>query len=135
MSRVPVYFSHSYRREDRDLNDHVWKAFWDAGFSFTVDPGPTSLSTTTLERMMHRSVGFVGVVTFRPEEPEYQCSPFILYEYGLAVQIDRPRLVLRDKRVSPRFFEGASTLEVEFDVVALDRCSDQLADRMNKFRG
>jgi hypothetical protein len=52
VSRVPVYFSHSYRREDRDLNDHFWHAFWDANFSFTVDPGSTSLSTTTLPKSL-----------------------------------------------------------------------------------
>lgn len=86
MTRVPVYFSHSYRREDRHVNDHFWRAFYDAGFSFTVDPESTTLYTTTLELMMARSVGFVAVVTFRPEEERYQCSPFILYEYGLAVQ-------------------------------------------------
>jgi nucleoside phosphorylase len=135
VSRVPVYFSHSYRREDRDLNDHFWHAFWDANFSFTVDPGSTSLSTTTLERMMARSVGFAAVVTFRPEEAEYQCSPFVLYEYGLAVQVDRPRLVLRDRRVSPRFFQAPDTLEVEFDVVALDRCAEQLGEQLRKFHG
>ena len=120
MSHVPVYFSHSYRRDDRDVNDHFWRAFYDAGFSFTVDPVSPSLYTTTLELAMARSVGFVSVVPFRQAEERYQCSPFILYEYGLAVQTHQPRLVLRDKRVPPRYFRARDTVEVEFDVAALD---------------
>lgn len=133
MSRVPVYFSHSYRREDRDVNEYFWRAFYDADFSFTVDPGSTALDTTKLELMMARSVGFVAVVTFRQEEERYQCSPFILYEYGLAVQVHQPRLVLRDKRVTPRHFRAAETTELEFDVAALERCADDLHRELKRF--
>lgn len=133
MSRVPVYFSHSYRRADRDVNEYFWQAFHDADFSFTVDPGSTALDTTKLELMMARSVGFVAVVTFRQEEERYQCSPFILYEYGLAVQTRQPRLVLRDKRVTPRHFRAAGTIELEFDIAALERCSDDLQRELKRF--
>jgi nucleoside phosphorylase len=121
-----VYLSHSYRRDDRDVNDHFWRALYDAGFSCTVDPVSPSLYTTTLELMMARSVGFVAVVTFRQAEERYQCSPFILYEYGLAVQTHQPRLVLRDRRVPPRHFWTPDTIEVEFDVANLDRCAREL---------
>jgi len=133
VSRVPVYFSHSYRREDRDVNEFFWRAFYHAGFSFTVDPGSTALDTTTLELMMARSVGFVAVVTFRKEEARYQCSPFILYEYGLAVQVHQPRLVLRDKRVTPRHFQGPGTVGLEFDVAALERCAEDLRRELAYF--
>jgi nucleoside phosphorylase len=131
---IPVYFSHSYRREDRDINDHFWRIFHDGGFSFTVDPGTTSFFPTTLELMMARSVGFAAVVTYREEEERYQCSPFIMHEYGLAVQAQRPRLVLRDKRVPPRNFEAQDTLSVEFDVAALDRCTNELKRQLHQFR-
>ena len=110
MPRIPVYLSHSYRREDREVNAHFWRIFYDAGFSFTVDPRSTSLYTTALELMMARSVGFAAVVTFRGEEERYLCSPFVMYEYGLAVQARQPRLVLRDKRVPPRNFRAQDTL-------------------------
>jgi nucleoside phosphorylase len=133
MSRVPVYFSHSYRREDRDINDHFWRIFYDADFSFTVDSKSTSLDTTTLELMMARSVGFVAVVTFRLEEERYQCSPFILYEYGLAVQTRQPRLVLRDRRVAPGHFLAPDTIDVEFDIAALDRCASDLERHLSRF--
>ena len=95
MSRIPLYFSHSYRRADREINAYFWRAFHDAGFSFTVDPETTSMYTTALELMMARSVGFAAVVTFREEAEYYQCSPFIMYEYGLAVQAHQPRIVVR----------------------------------------
>src|SRR3984957_11617245 len=134
MATIPVYFSHSYRREDRDINDHFWRIFHEAGFSFTVDPGTTSFFPTALELMMARSVGFAAVVTYREEEERYQCSPFIMHEYGLAVQAQRPRLVLRDKRVPPRNFRAEGTLQVEFDMADLDRCTESLDKQLDKFR-
>jgi hypothetical protein len=130
---IPVYFSHSYRREDRDVNNYFWRTFYDAGFSFTVDPGSTSLHITALELMMARSVGFAAVVPYRQEEDQYRCSPFIVYEYGLAVQTHQPRLVLRDKRVPPRHFRTQDTIEVEFDAAAPDRCASELESRLDQF--
>lgn len=133
MSRIPLYFSHSYRREDREINAYFWRAFHDAGFSFTVDPETTSIYTTALELMMARSVGFAAVVTFR-EEVEYdQCSPFIMYEYGLAVQAHLPRIVVRDKRVPPRFSDDG-TLQVVFDAAVLDRCADELEAQLGRLQ-
>jgi nucleoside phosphorylase len=133
MPRIPVYFSHSYRREDREVNDHFWRAFHDAGFSFTVDPASPSLYTTRLELMMARSVGFAAVVPFREAEERYQCSPFILYEYGLAAQAHQPLLVLRDRRVPPRYFRAEGTLQVEFDVAVPERCSAELERKLASF--
>jgi nucleoside phosphorylase len=134
MSFIPVYLSHSYRLGDRDVNVHFWKIIHDAGFSITVDPGTTSFFPTTLEIMMARSVGYVAVVTFREEEEHYLCSPFIIHEYGLAVQAQRPRLVLRDKRVPLRNFGAQGTLEVEFDMADLDRSTETLKQQLDQFR-
>jgi hypothetical protein len=92
-SPVPLYCSHSYRPADRELNIHFWKLLHAAGFTVTVDPKSTVLSTTSLELMMARSAGFVAVVTHRPEVPVYECSPFAVHEYGLAFQARKPRLV------------------------------------------
>ena len=130
--RIPLYFSHSYRRADREIDAHFWKAFHDAGFSFTVDPETTSLYTTALELMMAQSVGFAAVVTFR-EEAEYQCSPFIVYEYGLAVQAHQPRIVVRDKRVLPHFSDDG-TLQVVFDAAVFDRCADELEAQLGRLQ-
>lgn len=57
-TRIPAYFSHSYGREDRDLNDYFWTVFYEEGFSFTVDPKSTFLSTTYLELMMARRLRY-----------------------------------------------------------------------------
>lgn len=133
MHRIPVYFSHSYRREDREVNDYFWRGFHDAGFSLTVDPVNPSLYTTRLELMMARSVGFAAVVPFREAEERYQCSPYILYEYGLAAQAHQPLLVLRDRRVPPRYFRAEGTLEVEYDAAVLDRCSVDLDRKLGSF--
>jgi nucleoside phosphorylase len=133
VSRIPLYFSHSYRREDREINAYFWRAFHDAGFSFTVDPETTSIYTTALELMMARSVGFAAVVTFREEAEYYQCSPFIMYEYGLAVQAHQPRIVVRDKRVPPHFSDDG-TLQVVFDAAVLDRCADELETQLGRLQ-
>jgi nucleoside phosphorylase len=102
--RTPTYLSHSYRVPDRDLNRFFHDLFWDNGFAFTVDPQSHSLSTTHLEMMMRRSACFLGVVTRRDEQPYYRCSPFAVYEYGLAVQAHKPRLLIVEAGVPQRYF-------------------------------
>ena len=56
--RIPTYFSHSYYPDDRAINEYFWDLFWEHGFAFTVDPRTGPLSTTHLELMMRRSVGY-----------------------------------------------------------------------------
>src|SRR5690348_16634140 len=109
-ARIPTYFSHSYRPGDRDLNASFLRYFWDNGFAFAVDPGSKPLSTTQLEVMMRFSAAFVAVVTVR-DTPRYLCSPYIVYEYGLAVQADKPRLVIAERGVPAKYFpESAHTV-------------------------
>jgi hypothetical protein len=99
---TPTYLSHSYRPEDRTCNEHFWSVFGEQGFYFAVDP-PSDIPTDThLERMMNESSCYVGVVNARSETPKYGCSPFILFEFGLSVQAQRPRLLLVDQRISKR---------------------------------
>lgn len=103
-SRTPVYFSHSYRASDRDVNGFFWDVFWRHGLSFKVDPKTGPLSVPALERMMKQSAGFAAVVTVRHQQPYFQCSPYILYEYGLAVQAQKPRLVFVETGVAGKYF-------------------------------
>ncbi|MEV6597779.1 TIR domain-containing protein [Actinoplanes sp. NPDC051346] len=112
-AQIPTYFSHSYRPADRLLNAYFLDYFWDNGFAFAVDSGTKPLSTTQLEVMMRFSAAFVAVVT-RRREPSYLCSPFIVYEYGLAVQAGKPRLVIAEKGVPEKHFPEA-THTVYFD--------------------
>ena len=130
-----MYYSHSYRQTDRELNVYFWKLFYECSFSFTVDPKSTVLSTTSLELMMARSAGFAAVVTYRPEVPVYECSPFMVHECGLAFQARKPRIVLRDKRVSPRHFHAGDIVDIEFDVDNLDRSARKLEAALETFHG
>lgn len=124
--RIPAYFSHSYRPEDRDLNEFFWKLFWENDFSFTVDPQSETLSIPHLEMMMRWSACFVAVVTHRPQQPFYKSSPFIVYEYGLAVRAQKPRLIFVETGVPSQYFS-------EFAVtVAFDR--RRLPERRTEFQ-
>ncbi|MGW1214125.1 toll/interleukin-1 receptor domain-containing protein [Streptomyces sp. NPDC002499] len=106
--RIPTYFSHSYRRADRDVNEFFWRTFDAHRFGFTVDPQSGPLSTCHLEMVMRRSACFVAVVTLRRQQHTYKCSPFIVYEYGLAVRARKPRLVFAEKGVPAHLFPDAT---------------------------
>jgi TIR domain len=113
---IPTYFSHSYRKTDRDLNISFWEMFHDNGFAFTVDPRSGPLSTPHLEHMMKQSACFVAVVTRRDGQRRYRCSPFARYEFGLAVQANVRSLVLVERGVPARWFpEGPRRSRWVFD--------------------
>jgi hypothetical protein len=101
---IPTYYSHSYRPEDREINHLIMGYFWRRGFAFTVDPGAIPLSTTQLAVMMRDSACFVAVATRRADVPKYLCSPFIAYEYGLALQANKPRLVIAESGIAEHYF-------------------------------
>jgi TIR domain/Effector-associated domain 8 len=98
-----AYFSHSYREHDRDINLFFWRLFNAAGFFFTVDPRSQFFSIPYLESMMSLSNCFVAVIPKREGAPG-GCSPYILFEYGLAVQAKKPSLVFVEQGVSGEFF-------------------------------
>lgn len=107
--RIPTYLSHSYRWEDRELNFYFWKLLWRAGFLVQVDrrsddPSAKIFSIPYLELMMQQSTCFVAVIPLRQEEVMDKCSPYILWEYGLAVQSKKPRVVFVEKDVTGRYF-------------------------------
>jgi nucleoside phosphorylase len=102
--RIPAYFSHSYRSSDREINEFFWRLMHERGFSLSVDPRSDTLSVPYLEIMMKRSACFAAVVTLRTDKRGDRCSPFILYEYGLAIQAQKPRVVFVEKGVSGRYF-------------------------------
>jgi nucleoside phosphorylase len=111
--RTQLYLSHSYRGRDRRVNEFFWELFWDAGFTFSVDPQSKVLSVPYLEYMMKGSAGYAAVVTLRPEQKYYLCSPYVLYEYGLARLAQKPRLIFVEQDVSDRYFaESGESLQV-----------------------
>lgn len=127
--RISAYFSHSYRHEDRDVNQFFWRLLWANGFTLTVDPESELLSIPYLEYMMKRSAAFVAVVTRRAEQQTYQCSPFMVFEYGLAVQAQKARLVFVESGVSKHFFPE-STQTVYFSRQTLDTIKPVVENRL-----
>jgi len=127
--RIQAYFSHSYRHEDREINYFFWRLLWANGFTLTVDPESESLSIPYLEYMMKRSAAFVAIVTRRPEQQTYQCSPFVVFEYGLAVQAQKPRLVFVENGVSKHFFPESAQV-VYFSRQALDTIKAEVENRL-----
>lgn len=111
--RTQLYLSHSYRGRDRGVNEFFWELFWDAGFTFSVDPHSKILSVPYLEYMMKGSAGYAAIVTLREEQQYYRCSPYVLYEYGLALLAHKPRLIFVESGVSGKYFsEGDDSLKV-----------------------
>jgi nucleoside phosphorylase len=101
--RLPVYFSHSYRYEDRELNEFFWELFWEAGFTFSIDPKSTVMSHPYLQALIKRSPGFAAAITYRDEQ-EIGCSPFMLYEYGIALLARKPKLIFVEKGLTEKYF-------------------------------
>jgi nucleoside phosphorylase len=126
--RIPTYLSHSYRPEDREINQFFHELSWKSGFAFTVDRRTGPVSTTRLEMMMRRSACFVGLVT-RRNQPVYRCSPFAVYENGLAVQAHKPRLLLLEREVSGRHFPESRHTMV-FDRHRLAAAAAEMEDRL-----
>jgi hypothetical protein len=130
---IPTYLSHSYRRDDQELNKRFWPFFEQSGFYFSVDP-PSNITTTAhLERMMNASGCYVAIVTVRPEIDKYFCSPFILYEFGLAVQARRPILLLIEDKVgrdSPQFEKVPDRDKVFFNRDDPFICQDELIGKI-----
>lgn len=118
-AEILAYFSHSYRPEDLAPNLFFWHLFAGEGFFFSVDRRSDFLSVPYLEYMMQRSSCFVAVVTLRKEQIGSRCSPYILFEYGLAVQAKRPKLVFVERGVNRELFEDDATT-VTFERNVLD---------------
>src|SRR5215472_5101318 len=121
---IPTYYSHSYRSDDRDVNLHFHRLFWAKGFAFTVDPWSERVAHAQLEHMMKRSACFVAVATHRPDVPRYRTSPFVVYEYQLAVQAQKPRVVFAEVGVAGRFFEAEHMCVFQRDHLPADRRDD-----------
>jgi nucleoside phosphorylase len=135
-----VYFSHSYRYEDRRLNEFFWRRFWQAGFTFAVDPKSSVMSHPYLQGLIKRTPGFAAVITFRGGDA-YQCSPFMLYEYSLALLARKPKLVFFDWRLGSNLFPNEdpdlvpfNPDDVEGDPATVERQIGEFKDRAEPYR-
>ena len=125
MDLVRAYFSHSYRRADRDVNLFFWKLCLEEGFSLVVDPKAETLSITRLEKLIQRTAATVVVVPLRAEEQRLRCSPYAVLEYGLAVQAQAPTLAFVETSVAGRYFSSRTHAVVPFSRARLDESTTE----------
>lgn len=108
-SRFAVYFSHSWRPRDVELNLQVWEELA-ADCTLLVDvpeePGADPpYYINRIEELLRRTDIFVSILTYRePNEAvtmaggaDLRCSPYSLFEIRLAERVDIPRLVLYER--------------------------------------
>src|SRR5215831_8746870 len=107
--RFAVYFSHSWRPPDVELNLLVWKELADR-CEILVDapevPGATPpYHINRIEELLRRADLFVAVLThrdpqegdFTPADSHLHCSPYMLFEIRLAERSEIPRLILYER--------------------------------------
>jgi hypothetical protein len=108
-SRFAVYFSHSWRPRDVELNLQVWEELA-ADCTLLVDvpeePGADPpYYINRIEELLRRTDLFVSILTHRePREvapvaggADLRCSPYSLFEIRLAERADIPRLVMYER--------------------------------------
>jgi len=114
-SRIHLaYFSHSYRPEDKEINLFFWQLLSRHHLYFTVDSEENRnkpMHVSYLEWMMRRSACFVAVIPHREDSPPYYCSPYQVFENGLAIRASKPRLVFVEAGLDETLF-GAKLGEV-----------------------
>ena len=132
---IATYFSHSYRIEDQDQNKEFW-SYFSSDFSFFVDPPSDTTIHTHLERMIRRCSAFVAVLNRRDNVSKLHCSPFVLYEYGLAVQARRPKLLLIDDSVNATPFENLDPEERHYFSAEDSKAGlDELLSKIDRLKG
>lgn len=92
---VPVYFAHSYRDEDRRINEHFLNLMKDKGFSPCVDIPSNRLNAAKQERQLGFAAALVAVLPYRSGGP----SPYILSEISMAVRSGKPALVFTEDTI------------------------------------
>jgi hypothetical protein len=142
---IHAYFSHSYRKEDRDVNRFFWKLFNDEAFFFTIDPKSTDFIIPQLERMMRFSDCFIAVVTHRlqkiskiddislegMESTYWTHSPYIAFENFLAELASKPRLLFVENDLELDVF-GTNDV-YPFDRILLDQDKNYYREIVQRF--
>jgi hypothetical protein len=102
-----AYFSHSYRSSEKELNLFFWELLSRHKFYFTVDAEENSykpMDVTYLEWMMRRCACFIAVIPRRKDELPYSCSPYQVFENGLAIRAKKPRLIFVEAGLNETIF-------------------------------
>lgn len=138
-NRFALYFSHSWRPRDVNLNVSVWEALCnecellvDAPEEPGTDP-PYYINR--IEELLRRSDLFVSVLTYREPrdgdltaaDARLRCSPYSLFEIRLAERADIPRLILYERSTGfrPPAIQRPWEAYVPFDRGARDQLPEQ----------
>ncbi|MGB8885320.1 MAG: toll/interleukin-1 receptor domain-containing protein [Candidatus Korobacteraceae bacterium] len=112
--RFAVYFSHSWRPRDVDLNLLAWRALaqhCEILVDAPEEPGANPpYYINRIEELLRRTDLFVSVLTYRDPHPgdfteadvQLRCSPYMLFEIRLAERAEIPRLILYERRTGFR---------------------------------
>lgn len=109
-----AYFSHSYHAVDKEINLFFWQLLSKHDLYFTVDSEENRgkpMYISYLEWMMQRSACFVAVIPRREDVSSYNCSPYQIFENGLAIRAGKPRLIFVEAGLDEAIF-GAKPYEV-----------------------
>src|ERR1700680_2205398 len=108
-NRFAVYFSHSWRPRDVDLNVRVWEDLAVECELLVDEPEEPGANPpyyiNRIEELLQRADLFVSVLTYRQanagdfaaEDARLRCSPYSLFEIRLAERSNIPRLVLYER--------------------------------------
>jgi hypothetical protein len=84
-----VYFAHSYRDYDADLNEYFLQLIQDEGFLPSLDPPSDIVNAAKLERHLRCVDAMIAILNRRPDG----ISPYILFEMSLCIRAGKPLLV------------------------------------------
>jgi len=84
-----IYYAHSYRKPDDELNEMFEELMVSEGMTPSIDPPSDRLNSAKPERHLRSTDGMLCVLPYRDGGP----SSYILYEIELAMRGRRPVLV------------------------------------------
>lgn len=101
-----IFFSHSYREPDREINEHYLKLLQLRGFVSSIDVPSPRLNSAKLERQLGFTKGLFCVLPWRADgpTPDAPYSPHIMYEIMTGVRSGRPVLVFAEDRLPNGLF-------------------------------
>ena len=91
-----IYYSHSYRPADNDINEFVQDLMLGEGLTPSLDPPSDRLNSAKPERHLKSTDAMIAVLPSRDPAP----SIYILYEISLAARAGKPILVFLEDVLS-----------------------------------
>jgi hypothetical protein len=92
-----VYWAHSYREDDAEINRHFGRLIGDTGrMVVNFDPPSDKVNESKLDHNLRSCDGLVAILPWRSTGP----SQYILHEIALSLRARKPLIVFVDERLS-----------------------------------